>query len=78
MEKKIYVLTCVNEDEQIIELRAYHELKYAQITMREEYELTRRAAGPLIISSDLGNCYAQVSYDNEFRYTWEIHATSIH
>ena len=78
MKAKIYVLTCVNENEEIVTLRSFKDLKSAQITMREGYEYERKEAeeNDDLAYSDLGELTAKISYNNDLRYTWEIHATT--
>lgn len=70
---KQYILTCVNEDKEVVSTQAFATLSEAQEQMKREYlNEMNEFDGDHIEQGDNGECSANVYTDFNTEYHWEI------
>lgn len=70
----IYTLICINEDYEVLPIRAYATLEEAQKAMRTSYEAYRACfyTEDTLTGSELSDMYARVNYGDGYFYDWTI------
>lgn len=75
----IYTLTCINEDYEVIAVKAYTTHEGAEMAMRREYEAERSCfyTEGTLSGSDIQWNYARVNYGDGYFYDWTIKKTEL-
>lgn len=73
--KKIYILTCINENKQLVAIKAFKSEKEAREEMKGQYEAEKLDAEHSGYDNVKGHCsgrYGSITYGNESEYMWEV------
>lgn len=70
----LYILTCINEDYEVLATKAYRTLSEARTVMRREYEAERSCfyTEDTLTGAEIQEKYARVNYGDGFFYDWSI------
>lgn len=76
---KIYILTCINEDYEVVTAEAYITLEAAQDALLEAYKAERSCfyTEDTLVGSELGAMSARVNYGDYYFYDWAIKTTEL-
>ena len=75
----IYTLTCINEDYEVLAVKAYTTREDAERAMRKEYEAERSCfdTEDTLTGSDIKGDSARVNYGDGYFYDWTITRTEL-
>lgn len=75
----IYTLTCINEDYEVLAVKAYTTREDAERAMRKEYEAERSGfdTEDTLKGSIIQWNYARVNYGDGYFYEWTITRTEL-